>query len=85
MSADVSRDEALGVLLANLAAVCPALGAVTTEDTLSGLGLSSLDRLDVLVGALDDLGLPPTVDVLSGADTLGGLAAALAGVVAGAA
>lgn len=80
-----SEEDALEVLLANLASVCPSLVAVTTDHTLSELGLSSLDRLDVLVGALDDLGLPPTVDVLSGADTLGELAVALAGVVARAA
>ena len=78
----MSREEALAVLLANLAATCPSLTGVTADDTLRGLGLSSLDRLDVLVGALDDVGLPPTVDVLSGAETLGELAEALAGVAA---
>jgi hypothetical protein len=76
----MSPEEALEVLLANLAATCPSLVGVTASDTLGELGLSSLDRLDVLVGALDDLGLPPTVDVLSGAQTLGELAAARAGV-----
>lgn len=78
----MTREEALEVLLANLAATCPALASPTEDDTLAGLGLSSLDRLDVLVGALDDVGLPPTVDVLSCAETLGELASALAAVAA---
>ena len=82
---ELSQAEALEVLLANLAATCPSLRGVGTGDALSELGLSSLDRLDVLVGALDDLGLPPTVDLLAGARTLGELAAALAGVAARAA
>jgi hypothetical protein len=76
----MTQDEAFTVLRANVLLVRDDVPAteVRPERTLASLDLSSLDRLDVLVGALDDVGLPPKVDVLTGARTLGELAAALA-------
>jgi len=77
----MTEAEAFSVLRANVLLVRDDVPEteVRRERTLASLDLSSLDRLDVLVGALDDVGLPPKVDVLAGARTLGELAAALAG------
>lgn len=76
----MTRDEAFDVLRANVLAVRGDLPPeqVRPDRTLAELDLSSLDRLDVLVGALDDVGLPPSTDLLAGAHTLGELAQALA-------
>ncbi|MCT2583116.1 phosphopantetheine-binding protein [Actinophytocola gossypii] len=80
----MTAEEALELLRANVLAVLDGVpdavppDQVVAESTLADLGLSSLERLDVLVGSLDDAGLSPSVDVLDGAHTLAELAEVLA-------
>jgi polyketide biosynthesis acyl carrier protein len=55
----VTRDQVRAAVLTNIWQVLPDFepGQLRPGDTLRDLGANSIDRMDVVIGALDDLGL----------------------------
>ncbi|SFQ69131.1 polyketide biosynthesis acyl carrier protein [Amycolatopsis arida] len=73
------RDEVLAVVRAQIRAVCPEVdpAAIRPDRSMRELGCDSLDRLDVVVGTLDALGLELRPDTFAGVRDIGGLVDAL--------
>ena len=78
---DQARATVWSVVERNIRQVQPDLpdDAVSADVALSDLVTDSMDRLDVVVGTLDDLGLELSADRVAGARDLGSLVDALLG------
>nr|WP_042180996.1 phosphopantetheine-binding protein [Kibdelosporangium sp. MJ126-NF4]CEL14734.1 hypothetical protein [Kibdelosporangium sp. MJ126-NF4]CTQ96636.1 hypothetical protein [Kibdelosporangium sp. MJ126-NF4] len=70
-----TREEVFSVVRGAALAVDPALEAdqIRPDVALADLGFSSLDRMDVVCDALDQLGLPLDAELLAGVSNLGEL------------
>jgi polyketide biosynthesis acyl carrier protein len=78
-------DRVFAVVCEQVASVVPGAqrATLTPATSLRALGANSLDRLDVVVGCLDDLDADVPAQSLGGLDGLGELAEAIAREIAG--
>lgn len=79
MQAD--EKPALGVLGVRISSALPELtpGDIRSSSTLSELGLDSMERLDIVVGSADDLGVIVDPRDFTSSNTIGDIARQLAG------
>ncbi|MDN3355770.1 phosphopantetheine-binding protein [Actinomadura sp. DC4] len=75
----MTRDEVRAVVERNIAEVLPEMDTdlIQPEISLTDLGANSIDRMDVVFGALNDLGLEMPGDRLDGVEDVGTLVDAL--------
>ncbi|WP_089156254.1 phosphopantetheine-binding protein [Micromonospora sp. NBS 11-29] len=71
----MTHDEIFAVIRRNLIEVVPELAGspITPEQSMRDLGANSIDRLDVVIAAQDDLGIKVPASELAKADSLGAL------------
>jgi len=75
----MTKDEVRAAVEKNIAEVLPEINTdlIQPEISLSELGANSIDRMDVVFGALNDLGLEMPRDRLAGVRDVGSLVDAL--------
>jgi polyketide biosynthesis acyl carrier protein len=75
----VSREHVFTVVRDSVVAVCPEVGEddIRAGRSLRELGCDSLERLDIVMGALDELRLELNPDVFADVRDIGGLVDAL--------
>ncbi|MFI2710524.1 phosphopantetheine-binding protein [Micromonospora sp. NPDC018662] len=71
----MTPDEIFTVIRRNLIEVVPELAGspITPEQSMRDLGANSIDRMDVVIAAQDDLGIKVPASELARADSLGSL------------
>lgn len=73
----MTQDEIFAVILRNVVEVLPELAdrEVTPKDSMRELGANSIDRMDVVIAAQDELGIKVPASAFADAPDLGSLAA----------
>lgn len=75
----MTKDEVFAVVLRQVREVLPDVGEaeIRPERSMRELGANSIDRMDVVAGSMDELGIQVPVSDFAGVENLSGLVDAL--------